>query len=251
MKAEMVVGAVALVVGGVALAFVILTGTGGPKTDEHLAALEEKLARLEHDFRTYKGARQAETAAIEERLEQLEQDLADLREKLSKMEKSAKKPAPKGEKTLKPGELEPSTPALAGPSAGPVNPVPVRPLGPGEKNPGGSIVGRLFERFSRYQAERLRRFAEERGWDNEKTERVAAILKEQRDQMQDLLNSPEPNADRRAIIEQMRQIMSQTMDKLKEVMTEEELREFRRSMLPGRRRLRPPFGRRRPEGGQR
>ncbi|GEM_PF-6398843 len=243
MKTEMVVAAVALVVGGVALAFVVLFQAGGTETKASASGgLEEKVARLEHELKSLRNLQLTDTATLEDRIDQLEQDLADIRKALK--DKESKQTPPKvarQDEPLKPGELTPTTPPTAGPkpTGGPAIP----PTGqePGRSGDRSSFLGRLVDRIGRYQGEQLQRFAQKHNWDEAKTEQVAAVLKEQREQMRNLLKDIGPNTDRRTIIEQMRQLMKQTNEKLQGLMTEEEWREFRRSMMPKPRPFRPPF----------
>lgn len=247
MKAETVMAAAALVIGGVALAFLILTEIGEAGAEKvPLAGLEEKISRLEHNFKAYKKAHRSDLTSLEERLDQMEQDIAQLREMLEQAKKSSQKSVNK--ETVKPGELTPTTPPVQGPSAGPVpRPNPDKR----ERFLRHPFGRRMFDRLGNFSTQRLQEFAKKHNWDTAKTERVAEILKNQREQMQNLLKNLDPNTNRRSLLEQMHQIMKQTTENLKQEMTEEEFREFRRMMLPNRR-FRPPFGRKHiPEGENR
>ena len=241
MKTEMVMAVVALAIGGVALAFVVLTHTG--VTEVKAAAsggLEERVARLEHELKLLGNSQLTKTTTLEDRIDQLEQNLADIRKVIEENKRTHQKVA-KQEEPLKPGKLTPTLPPLGEP--GPPGGRLISPTGQKLERSRDRLqsIKRLIERMGRYQEERLRRFAQKHNWDEGKREQVAAVLKEQQEQMRNLLNGIGPNTDRRAIIEQMRQLMRQTNERLQGLMTEEEWREFRHSVKPKHPPFKPPF----------
>jgi len=241
MKTEMVIAVAALAVGCAALAFVVLTQTGGAETKAVVSGgLEETVARLEHELKSLKNLQLTKTTSLEDRIDQLEQNLADIRKALEESKRPPKSAAKQNE-PLKPGRLTPTLPPSVEPKPPTDRPIPATGQNPGQSDSRLQPLRRLIERMGWYQERRLRRFAQKHNWDEEKREQVAAVLKEQQEQMRNLLNDIAPNTDRRTITEQLRQLMEQTNQKLQALMTEEEWREFRRSVLPRRSPFRPPF----------
>jgi len=241
MKTEMVVAVVALVVGCVALAFVVLTQAGGTVTKAAVSGgLEERVARLERELKLLKNSQLTKTTTLEDRVDQLEQNLADIR-KAVKERKRPSRSAAKQNEPMKPGRLAPTLPPSAEPRPPAGRAVPPTAQEPRRSGDRLQPLRRLIETMGRYQEGRLQHFARKHNWDEGKREQVAAVLKEQQEQMRNLLNDIAFNTDRRTIVEQLRQLMEQTNQRLQALMTEEEWREFRRSVLPTRPPLRPPF----------
>ena len=194
---------------------------------------EAELSNLRNEFKAFKEVTRNE---YEQRLMELSEEVVRLNDEV---------------KTLK----ERLSKAEAGSDAG--EGAVMRPPSPGEggdmrrKEPasGNKMVRRFLERGKQMNEVRIKRFrkrAEQLGWDETKIEQVVAILNEESEQMIQLFQSysdtPPEQVDREELMGQMKQIRVTTMNALKEVLTEDEIRQIAEVLIPRRRgpRSQPP-----------
>lgn len=211
--------------------FIWTYGTEGKEEEKlikRLQQVESEISRLRNEFKAFKEVTRGE---YEQRLVELSEEVIRLREEVSALKKSKEAEEASGQRV----EMRPPSPKTDS-----------------DKKDGiGERLRRFIERGKRIQEARIRRLrrrADELGWDATKTEQVVAILEEESEQMKRLIESyggtsPE-EVDREVLMAQIKQIRIGTMDSLKSILSEDEIRQIVEVLIPRRKpfksRRRPP-----------
>ncbi|MCX7702658.1 MAG: hypothetical protein N2234_00945 [Planctomycetota bacterium] len=174
-----------------------------------------ELAELRNQFNAFKETSLRQKSDYEAQIAQLSEKVALLEETVTALQKNQVSPV-----TVKPSP----PPAVQPPPSGGGN-IP--------QQESGAILEKrrlseMSEKMGEGRIEKVKEVAAKLGWGDEKTASVVAILSEENRQVQALLKSyegtPPEQIDRQAIMQQVKQIHINTLESLKQVMSEDELR---------------------------
>lgn len=201
---------------------------------KRLQETENELSRLRNEFKAFKEVTRNE---YEQRLMELNEEVAKLNDEVKRLKERLSK-AEAGLNTGEKAVMRPPPPDGDGDKK--------------KKEPKGAdrMVRRFLERGKQMNEMRIKRFqkrAEQLGWDATKTEQVVAILNEESEQIRQLFQScgdtsPE-QIDREELMRQIKQIRAMTITALREVLTEDEIRQIAEIIIPRRKGAKPPLGR--------